>query len=86
MSTCGHQKCHASVPILSMNPEVHAICRDAQHKATPEEGGKAGPAQPPSCGRKNDFIVWLQLQGYQRTLYKVTIPNPSAQMKEAMQQ
>ncbi|KAK9863261.1 hypothetical protein WJX84_010399 [Apatococcus fuscideae] len=44
--------------------------RDAQDKATPEEGGKAGPAQPPSCGRKNDFIVWLQLQGYQRTLYK----------------
>ncbi|KAK9817567.1 hypothetical protein WJX74_008330 [Apatococcus lobatus] len=50
--------------------DVLKPARNEQDKATTGDSDKAGPSRPPTCGRKSDFIVWLQLQADQRNLYK----------------
>ena len=46
-------------------------CRDEQGQDANRNADPAGSSRPPTCGRKSDFIVWLQLHIYQRNLYKV---------------
>lgn len=55
---------------MAERPEAES-CRDEQGQDANRSVDHAGASRPPTCGRKSDLIVWLQLQNYQRNLYKV---------------